>query len=982
MAPVQIASAYVPISGDDNPLRRTLTGVRNLLKNFVGNVVQGIGQGIGQALFNTINRGIKAGVELIKTSIKASSNLSESLSKTVVAFGQSAKAIVDWSKTSDTAFGQSQQQSLEAASSFGLLFNTIGIGNKEAAEMSIRLVELASDIASINNLEPEEALVKLRAGLVGEVEPLRTVGVLLNATAVEQEALTSGLAATKDAITEQDKVMARYQLILKQTTKTQGDFARTSQGIANQERILAAQRQNALAQIGAAFAPIYLVILQNINRVINQISPYGENIIRRLAEGMVNGIIYILPALRVVKDVITYWLKPGSPPRILPDLDVWGKDAMSVYLKGWSDADFGVLSTLGQTIEGIVRSFVTSGGIPEEDIVQRVFGTRRAILSAVSMWRNAGSITSGAIQDIETAAGPAGTALAGLVRSFFDMEGASRRASQAQKELNDVTESYDRLLNPLNEQLDAINDKEQEIRDRQARSEARRTLRDPRATANEKRLATLELERIQLSSQIDTIEDEKRVATNAAQEKLKASQKELEVATAIYNAQKALLDQTVETNRLVGEQNELNKKRADEAERVYQAALDYNLAIADTPGKIALLNLELARQKEGSVEYYQILTQIAGLQKSLAEEQGQGSIIPEDSVLPSLDELGIPDWANDLSKRLDTAIKQAFGVGPTSPQIADQFLGGLDVFGKDIGPEGNKAPEVSQQVKDFVGVLKDLTAAVVGVTPPLQLLAELFGFNAEESDKAGQKIEDDTESHLSAAAAEMKFWTKILEQDWDGAWLAMVEYSKTQQEGSAAKFVVWLHDMSDLLGLITALMQGNWGAAWLYFTKVSDEQEDEISLNLGGWLSGLDETIRGWDLFGAGKALIGSLWDGMTEKWGELKDWFTTKLQGLSDLLPGSEPKDRSSPLANLPKRGKALIENLQSGMDSTSLQLGSPNLDLLSAGAAAGGGGFGRSINIAEGAFVFSGIDPNAPVMPDARAMIKKFLEDLDGDS
>ena len=47
----------------------------------------------------------------------------------------------------------------------------------------------------------------------------------MNAAAVEAQALAMGLAATKDEITDADKVAARYALILEQTTTAQGDFA-------------------------------------------------------------------------------------------------------------------------------------------------------------------------------------------------------------------------------------------------------------------------------------------------------------------------------------------------------------------------------------------------------------------------------------------------------------------------------------------------------------------------------------------------------------------------------------------------------------------------------------------------------------------------------------------------------------------------------------------------------------------------------------
>jgi hypothetical protein len=110
--------------------------------------------------------------------------------------------------------------------------------------------------------------------LRGESEPLRRFGVLLSAAAVESKALELGLAKTTKEITDQDKVLARQALILEQTTDQQGDFARTADGAANKQRILAAEVENARAKIGEGLVPAYQQLLENLIPVAGWI---GEN---------------------------------------------------------------------------------------------------------------------------------------------------------------------------------------------------------------------------------------------------------------------------------------------------------------------------------------------------------------------------------------------------------------------------------------------------------------------------------------------------------------------------------------------------------------------------------------------------------------------------------------------------------------------------------------------------------------------------------
>lgn len=188
--------------------------------------------------------------------IGAASDLNETLSKTSVVFGDNAAAVKAWSATSATALGMSQNAAAGAAATYGNLFVSLGLAQKPAAEMSMKLVTLAGDLASFNNVDPAEALDALRSGLTGETEPLRRFGVNINDATLRQQALKMGLiSTTKDALDPAVKAQASYALILAQTGTAQGDFARTSDGLANQMRILNAQWVDAQAGIGQALLP-------------------------------------------------------------------------------------------------------------------------------------------------------------------------------------------------------------------------------------------------------------------------------------------------------------------------------------------------------------------------------------------------------------------------------------------------------------------------------------------------------------------------------------------------------------------------------------------------------------------------------------------------------------------------------------------------------------------------------------------------------
>jgi hypothetical protein len=195
-------------------------------------------------------------------SISAASDLNEAQNKVNVVFGQSADKVFQFGETSAESFGISERASYDAAAGFGNILTASGLSADAAADMSVKMVALAGDMASFNNIGTDEALEKIRAGLVGEAEPLRTVGVLLSEARVQQYAYSHGIAETGAELTDAQKVQARYGIILQDTAKQQGDFGRTSESLANQQRVLAATFEEVQAEIGAKLLPVSQELLE------------------------------------------------------------------------------------------------------------------------------------------------------------------------------------------------------------------------------------------------------------------------------------------------------------------------------------------------------------------------------------------------------------------------------------------------------------------------------------------------------------------------------------------------------------------------------------------------------------------------------------------------------------------------------------------------------------------------------------------------
>lgn len=201
-------------------------------------------------------KGAQQVVGFLKSATSMASDLNETANKSNVIFGKNAGAVNAWAKNAANAFGLSSQSALDAASSFGNMFLQLGIGQKTAVKMSTGVVKLAADLGSFNNLPTADVLDRIQAALRGEYDSLQKVIPNINAARVEQEALNATHKKNVKDLTAADKATAVYAIVARDGARAAGDFAKTSGGLANQQKILSAQFGNLKAAIGTALLPV------------------------------------------------------------------------------------------------------------------------------------------------------------------------------------------------------------------------------------------------------------------------------------------------------------------------------------------------------------------------------------------------------------------------------------------------------------------------------------------------------------------------------------------------------------------------------------------------------------------------------------------------------------------------------------------------------------------------------------------------------
>jgi hypothetical protein len=187
--------------------------------------------------------------------VNAASDYQEMASKTDAVFKGSSDDIKAWADGAAQDFGMSKTAALDAATSFGNMFLQLGFGAGEAEKMSTSITELATDFASFFNTNPADAVDAISAAFRGEYDAVQKFVPTINAAAVQQKALKMGLAETTAELTEQDKALASYQLIMEGAGEAAGDFDKTSDSMANQSRILQAEFENLKIEVGTGLLP-------------------------------------------------------------------------------------------------------------------------------------------------------------------------------------------------------------------------------------------------------------------------------------------------------------------------------------------------------------------------------------------------------------------------------------------------------------------------------------------------------------------------------------------------------------------------------------------------------------------------------------------------------------------------------------------------------------------------------------------------------
>lgn len=215
---------------------------------------------------------------VFSTSIQAANDYIESQNLFTVAMGDFADEATEWSNKVSTALGIDPAEIQKNMGYFQQLSTALGVTSDKAYVLTKNMTSLAYDISSLYNINIDQSFLKLQSALVGELEPIRRLGIDISKARLQQELYDLGVRANVESLSQADKAMLRYLAIMKQTTNAQADMGKTLMSPANALRVLKSSFTQLARSIGYVFIPILQSLLPIIQLVTRALALLAEKL--------------------------------------------------------------------------------------------------------------------------------------------------------------------------------------------------------------------------------------------------------------------------------------------------------------------------------------------------------------------------------------------------------------------------------------------------------------------------------------------------------------------------------------------------------------------------------------------------------------------------------------------------------------------------------------------------------------------------------
>jgi len=388
-------------------LRSALTSIREVFNSFVSKLKR-----IGR---------------LFSGFITESNSYVENLNLFRAGMREYAEEAEEYAERVSEAMGLDPGQFMRYQGVFNAIIKGFGVAGDKAAFMSQNLTSLGYDLASLYNVEFEEAMEKLQSAISGQVKGVREYGYDILDTTLQQIALANGIDKSTDAMTQAEKVQLRYIALMQEVQFTQTDMARTLNSPANQLRILNQQITLLKRSLGNVIMPILTKVLPYLIAIVKVLRMLAEELAALMGfelpefeypENVSEGFEEATESAKKFKNLISGFdelniMSGNKEDNSIFDIDLPGYDALAGLVESKVDEITEKLKENLNQIKLIIAGLIIVGGLFEAISVtvngMAVFGEASKMITLLVKHPEIGTIFVKALQIVGA------IALAGLV---------------------------------------------------------------------------------------------------------------------------------------------------------------------------------------------------------------------------------------------------------------------------------------------------------------------------------------------------------------------------------------------------------------------------------------------------------------------------------------------------------------------------------------------------------------------------------------
>lgn len=274
----------------------------------------------GKAIVTGLGAGAVAMGKLIVDSMGLAGELEQNLGGSEAVFKHWAGQMQQTATTAFKTMGLSESDFLATANKMGALFQGMGFGIGESADMSVDSMQRAADVASIMGISVDSAMEAVAGMAKGNFTMMDNLGVAMNDTALAAYAVEKGITKSYQSMSQNEKIGLAYQMFMEKTAYAAGNYAKENDTLAGSLSTAKAAWQNFLSGSDAgtsenginalveSFVNVGDVVIKNVNKLlpkltkglttlIQRLTPYIPTMLQAVLPGLIEGSVALITGL-------------------------------------------------------------------------------------------------------------------------------------------------------------------------------------------------------------------------------------------------------------------------------------------------------------------------------------------------------------------------------------------------------------------------------------------------------------------------------------------------------------------------------------------------------------------------------------------------------------------------------------------------------------------------------------------------------------